>query len=259
MQPAVSDYLLEWQDAKGAVAISFLKDSLQYVDHCPIDKDLIETSLEQLERVYTNVTFQHKNQPIISNNAVAIEWEMRCQSEDKDSPLPSTMTFGGSDFIRLSDDRIQSIDLYFDPSPFISIQKQLATTATRYKRTGISFDISQQISHHIDQLMQSERLYLQSDLTLSRLAAIANVHPNHVSQAINQQFKVSFNHWLSGYRIRYAESLLTDPGQQQLSVLDIAFAVGFNSKSVFYTAFKQRFGVTPNQYRQQAVVLSPIG
>ena len=242
-----------------ASALIFLKESLQFVNYSPVDIHTLKESLCRLERLYSTVRFKLKNQPIVSQTNVAIEWEMHCSGGDNRSALPASLILSGSDFMRLtkqndpSHQTVESIDLYFDPRPFAQLQQQANMSATRYQRSGLSFELSLQISQHVESLMQTEKLYLQSELNLTKLAKLAGLHPNHVSQAINQQFNLSFTHWVSRYRVQAAKLLLKDPSYLQHSVLDIAFAVGFNSKSVFYTAFKQLFGVTPNQFRKQPI------
>lgn len=251
MQSQVSDYLLEWRGARDAKALTFLRESLKFVNYSPIDIGILQTSLNSLEQVYSTVQFQLKNQPVVSQDTAAIEWDMHCSNGDSGTSLPPSLVLSGSDFIRISNETVESIDLYFDPTPFAQILQHMNTSSVRYQRSGLSFDLSLQISQHVESLMQSEKLYLLSDLSLSKLAKLAGFHPNHVSQAINQQLNLSFTHWVSKYRVQAAKQLLEDPSHQQHSVLDIAFSVGFNSKSVFYAAFKQCFGITPNQFRKQ--------
>ncbi|WP_376786417.1 helix-turn-helix domain-containing protein [Chryseobacterium arthrosphaerae] len=41
--------------------------------------------------------------------------------------------------------------------------------------------------------------------------------------------------------------------QPQLTVLEILYEVGFNSRSSFYTAFKKETGVNPTDYRKSGV------
>ena len=50
-------------------------------------------------------------------------------------------------------------------------------------------------------------------------------------------------------RLRKSQELLSD---SEMNVQDIADLVGFNSACNFTTAFRQRLGMTPSQYRQKA-------
>ncbi|MEE8622193.1 MAG: helix-turn-helix domain-containing protein, partial [Syntrophobacteria bacterium] len=43
---------------------------------------------------------------------------------------------------------------------------------------------------------------------------------------------------------------LTDPANQDLTILAIAYDVGFNSKSAFNTAFRKYAEMTPSQFRE---------
>jgi AraC-like DNA-binding protein len=61
---------------------------------------------------------------------------------------------------------------------------------------------------------------------------------------------MTFFDYLSQYRIEQAKALLTELDGQNGAVLNIAFTVGFNSNSAFYTAFKKCVGQTPAQYRR---------
>jgi AraC-like DNA-binding protein len=61
---------------------------------------------------------------------------------------------------------------------------------------------------------------------------------------------MSFFDYLNRYRIEHAKELLSGMHGQSGAILNIAFAVGFNSNSAFYAAFKKRVGQTPAQYRR---------
>lgn len=253
MHTAISDYLLEWQDVKDAKALAFLRESLSYVQYSPLDIGQIQKSLMGLEDLYPKVSFCLKNQPISNNQSIAIEWEMRCHSDKVQLNIPEKLTLTGSDFIHITGSQIKSIDLYFDPTPFAKMLRQHESMAGRYQRSGLTPQIAQEIAAHAERLMQNEQLYLRNNLTLATLANIVGIHSNHLSQAINQQRNRSFNHWLSGYRIQAAVDMLQTPSMLQRSILDIALSVGFNSKSVFYSAFKASMGVTPSQFRKSYI------
>ncbi len=52
-------------------------------------------------------------------------------------------------------------------------------------------------------------------------------------------------------RLKAAESLLGDEGN---SVTEVAMQTGFNNLSYFARAFKQYYGKSPREYRNQPVV-----
>ncbi|MBV1921863.1 MAG: hypothetical protein KUG73_14390, partial [Pseudomonadales bacterium] len=150
MQSQVGEYILEWAEARDAKALAFLRESFKFVNYSPIDIDTLQTSLNSLEQVYSSVQFQLKNQPVVNQATVAIEWEMQCSNGDSETSLPPSLVLSGSDFIRLSNDTVQSIDLYFDPTPFAQILQHMKTSSTRYQRSGLSFELSLKISQHIE-------------------------------------------------------------------------------------------------------------
>ena len=55
-------------------------------------------------------------------------------------------------------------------------------------------------------------------------------------------------------KINYAKDLLLDQNRQDLTVLEILYDAGFNSKSSFNTEFKKRSGVTPTEYRRKRLL-----
>jgi AraC-like DNA-binding protein len=98
--------------------------------------------------------------------------------------------------------------------------------------------------------MQSQQLFLSSDLTLPKLAQAVDCSINHLSQVINSGFGMSFFDYLNQFRIEHAKTLLSRLDSQSSAILNIAFTVGFNSNSAFYSAFKKCTGRTPAQYRR---------
>ncbi|MGP1664738.1 MAG: helix-turn-helix domain-containing protein [Rhodanobacter sp.] len=53
--------------------------------------------------------------------------------------------------------------------------------------------------------------------------------------------------WVREERLRRSRELLADTG---LSMQDIAASIGFRSACNFTTAFRERMGITPSQYRK---------
>ncbi|AZA76250.1 AraC family transcriptional regulator [Chryseobacterium sp. G0186] len=100
-------------------------------------------------------------------------------------------------------------------------------------------------------LMETEKPYLDDKLTLQKLAEQTNMPEKQLSLLINQYTGKHFFDFINEFRINNAKELLKD--QPQLTVLEILYEVGFNSKSSFYTAFKKETGVTPTDYRKSIV------
>lgn len=99
--------------------------------------------------------------------------------------------------------------------------------------------------------MEQNKPYLESHITVERLANKLNVSPKLLSSTINNQLHVNFFELIGNYRVAEAKKRLADAGLRQQSINEIMKSCGFNSKSVFNQAFKKSVGVTPSHYRQQ--------
>jgi AraC-like DNA-binding protein len=107
------------------------------------------------------------------------------------------------------------------------------------------------IIEKLQHLMTTQRPYLESNITVERLAKKLEMSPKLLSAAINSQLKMNFFELISFYRLDDAKRYLTDPASRDMSINDVMTSCGFRSKSVFNLAFKKSIGVTPSHYRQQ--------
>lgn len=99
--------------------------------------------------------------------------------------------------------------------------------------------------------MKADKPYLDDKLTLQKLAEQMSMPEKQLSLLINQHTGKHFFDFINEFRINDAKALLKD--QPQLTVLEILYEVGFNSKSSFYTAFKKETHQTPSDYRKSIV------
>jgi len=99
-------------------------------------------------------------------------------------------------------------------------------------------------------MMEHDRLYLDADLTIGDLAKQLRIHTNHLSRIINERYGQGFNDYLNRMRIGHVKQLFKDPDNRHKTVLEIMYDAGFNSKSVFNTAFKKFTGTTPTAFRR---------
>lgn len=101
----------------------------------------------------------------------------------------------------------------------------------------------------IDTMVKEEELYLSPKLKLDTLAKKLNCPVPYVSQAINENQKMSFTDYINTFRIEEAKKKLLVKNPD--TIFAIAIDVGFNSKAAFYYAFKKLTGSTPTQFRKE--------
>lgn len=101
----------------------------------------------------------------------------------------------------------------------------------------------------IDRLVRDERLYLDTGLTLSRLARRAGVPARRVSMAINRVRRQNVSQYINGYRSEEACRLLRETDKPVISVM---FEAGFETKSNFNREFRRATGASPAEWRKTA-------
>ena len=91
-------------------------------------------------------------------------------------------------------------------------------------------------------------LALESTISLAKFSTAIGEKPYYVTQVLNQDLQTSFYEFITKHRIQEVMQQLAEPSTK--TIMEIALAAGFNSKSTFNTAFKKHTGVTPSVYRK---------
>jgi len=100
----------------------------------------------------------------------------------------------------------------------------------------------------LDRNMNEDQIFLDSDLSLRKLADVLDTSSNKLSWLINEEKAVNFNDYINGYRLEYFKKLALKPSNQNLTLLGLALESGFNSKSTFNDYFKKKTGQTPRSW-----------
>lgn len=108
--------------------------------------------------------------------------------------------------------------------------------------------ISGQISG-LKQYMTEKEPFLDPSLTIQELANQIDIPVRDLSVLINHHMDQHFFDFVNEYRILKAMNILKDKSKNDLTVLEILYEVGFNSKSSFNTSFKKYTSLTPTAYR----------
>lgn len=96
--------------------------------------------------------------------------------------------------------------------------------------------------------MQTEKPYLDTELTLAGFAERMEIKPHSISKAINDCFNKNFRDFLNEFRVNEFIRKMNTGGAQNRTFLYLAHEAGFNSKSTFNLAFKKVTGLSPREY-----------
>jgi len=104
----------------------------------------------------------------------------------------------------------------------------------------------------LNQLMDTEKMYLNHNLRLSDLAEKMTLSKHHLSQLINQQYNLSFYDFINKHRTAEAKKIIND--HRELKLIQVAFDAGFNNKTSFVNAFKKFEKTTPSKFREAILI-----
>lgn len=108
--------------------------------------------------------------------------------------------------------------------------------------------IKEKLDSSLEEYMNTERVWLDSSLTLQNLALALDTNRTYLSEYFNKTLDTTFYDYLNSYRIKHAcEILLLE---QNLSIIQVGEKSGFNSLSTFLRAFEKNVGCTPAKYRK---------
>jgi len=125
-------------------------------------------------------------------------------------------------------------------SPILLGPNNEVQIAAQYARGGLPPCVRRRIHDYI-------AAHLDQKITNDALAQIAGLSTAHFYTAFKQSEDVSPHRYVLQYRLRRAQQLLTST---EMSVAEIADAVGFSNQSHFIHYFREIVGVTPSDYRR---------
>lgn len=98
--------------------------------------------------------------------------------------------------------------------------------------------------------MSEQRAYAREGLSIDSLATSLATTPHQLRKIINGELGYrNFNAFINGYRVREVANRMKTTEFAQTPVLTLALDAGFRSMAPFNRAFKDTFGRTPSEYR----------
>jgi AraC-like DNA-binding protein len=123
----------------------------------------------------------------------------------------------------------------------------------KYEKSSLTTEIQDATLEKLDQLMKTEKPFMDAGFSLPILAKRLGISTHHLSQILNEELGQTFFDFLASYRIGEAQKLLASGEHHYIKIEEIAQMVGYNSKSAFNTSFRKITGFTPSEFKRQSV------
>ncbi|WP_299112540.1 AraC family transcriptional regulator [uncultured Winogradskyella sp.] len=185
---------------------------------------LVSTWLKQLVLIFGLINIMYLGVYILRNGSVASYLSAK---------IPFTFLF----LILL----INSFRFFFK-TPNLLVKKS-------YLKTHEDKVLFEEIANSINQLMENEQLFLDSELSLNDLANKLNQNKRLVSDVINRNFGLSFHRYVNELRLKKAVRIMEEDKANRKLIKEIMYNSGFNNKVSFNNAFKKKYNLTPSKFR----------
>jgi AraC-like DNA-binding protein len=118
----------------------------------------------------------------------------------------------------------------------------------RYSKSGLKEEHAAEIKQLLPKLMEEKKLFLDENISLPQLAGMLNIHPNYLSQVINERFQKNFYDFINSYRVEEFKRIVALEKNKNKTFFALALDCGFNSKASFNNSFKKITGTTPSEF-----------
>jgi AraC-like DNA-binding protein len=125
---------------------------------------------------------------------------------------------------------------------------------TSQAAVGSKFEKSEDLERIITYL-ETEKPYVKVSFSLHDLSQALNIPHVRVTTCFNKELNTSFPTYRNKLRVAHAISLLRAGAHLTTSIEGIAERSGFKSKSIFYAAFKEEYGVTPTDWMKKNLLV----
>lgn len=96
--------------------------------------------------------------------------------------------------------------------------------------------------------MKVDKMYLDENLTLNKLASKLSITDKHLSAFLNQHLNITFYDYVNSHRVTSVIDKLKSQEYKNITLLGIAYESGFKSKTSFNRVFKKETGLSPSTY-----------
>ena len=132
-----------------------------------------------------------------------------------------------------------------NPSP-ASIEE--STPRPKYASNTLTRNEARDIARKVEELMETEKPYLQPELKVADLAAMVGISSHKLSQFFSQHKGHTFYDYVNKFRVEEFKRLVKDEKTRSLTLSAMAEKSGFSSRASFFRHFKNIEGISPGEY-----------
>ena len=128
-------------------------------------------------------------------------------------------------------------------------KKHQKETTHKVKEEEVSLQEKTDLGEKLKALMEEKQLFRNKDLRIADVAAALGTNTTYLSACLNGELNTTFPAFVIGYRVRYAQELMSKAPTMRLS--QVAEQSGFTNEKTFLRTFKTVCGVTPSEWKQE--------
>lgn len=222
------------------------------VSRCRTDMEVVavaaqgKEACEKIETLRPSIVLMDINMPLVSGLEIIERYH-------EDPRLRFVIISGYSDFAYAQKAcRYHVVDYLLKPvseEQLLAVLDRCAVLLQQQITTSRIVVPQHQDRSMITQVLQEiEQHVTDSDFSLNQLSDQFHVSASYLSRIIKEEVHCTFSELINEKRLTQARTLLLS--EPPLLMWEIAEQCGFTSQHYFCRVFKNRFGLTPQQYRQ---------
>ena len=134
----------------------------------------------------------------------------------------------------------------------INLLSSKETELSEFKKQKISTTEQLSIFDHLKELMENDKLFLKSEINRDDVSRTLFTNSMYLGDAIKENTGLTFSNYITKLRLEYAKNLLVE--QPKTNIANVAFDAGFNSSRTFNRLFKEFYGLTPGEFRDDSYI-----
>jgi len=243
LRQCLIDYFDAWNRSDIKAVAAFFSDDAVYIDTA-MGKEYRGDEIEQyISDIVSSskglLQFSIVKEPVINGDVVFLQSSLKIKSGQEEQQLES------AELIKFNGKQIVMIQTYYNLDEQL---ESLLLERDKYAKSGLDRSQINNIKNRLDNIMQKDEPFRNSELKLQDLAELLDIRRNHLSQILNHEYQMKFFDFINHYRLQaFLKSLHSKP-VSEINITELAYEAGFSSSSVFYKIFKRYQDISPGQY-----------